>query len=143
MNAPRAPRQCPVCAANLMVSRLVCHTCGTGLVGEFDQPRFGALDAGDEEFLQVFLRSRGNMAAVQQILGVSASAVQDRFNDLLHKLGLDTEPTVGAGDEPLVEPATDPRSVIFTDLAAGRITVQQAATLLDVLDDDQGDPVRD
>ena len=67
--------------------------------------------------LEVFLRSRGNLRDVQSHLGVSYPTARQRFNDLLTRLGLD-------------EPVADPREVM-NDLAAGRISVEEAQSILE------------
>lgn len=67
--------------------------------------------------LEVFLRSRGNLRDVQAHLGVSYPTARQRFHELLGRLGLD-------------EPATDPNEVI-QELAAGRISVDEAQTMLE------------
>ena len=84
----RAPTACPVCDANLVTTRLGCHSCGTELVGAFGSCDFCALDAKDVDLLKVFLVSRGNMREVEKHLGVSYPTARLRFAQVLSKLGL-------------------------------------------------------
>jgi hypothetical protein len=112
-----APSTCPVCAQELLTTRLGCPSCHTEISGTFAQCRYCRLSAEDQALLEVFLRSRGNLRDVQAHLGVSYPTARQRFNDLLGRLGL--------GDA-----APDPDEVM-QELAAGRISVDEAQTLLE------------
>ena len=114
----RAPTHCPVCADGLFTLRLGCGSCGTEVSGAFASCGYCQLSDEDLQALQVFLRSRGNMRDLQAHLGVSYPTARQRFAELLARLGL--------GD-----PASEPvDAAILADLAAGRITVEQAEELL-------------
>lgn len=114
----RAPQECPVCSAALEVTRLGCASCGTELAGAFRQCPFCALDEAELETLTVFLTSRGNMREVEKHLQVSYPTARQRFGQLLDKLGL------GA------DPAAPDRDQVLADVAAGRISVDEAQRLL-------------
>ena len=116
----RAPSTCPVCSDRLVTLRVGCATCGTELSGQFEPCRFCRLDAADLEVLEVFLRSRGNLRDVQAHLGVSYPTARQRFGELLARLGL-AEP---------VAAVTDDSATVLEDLAAGRISVEEAEVLL-------------
>jgi hypothetical protein len=115
----RAPRECPVCAGDLVTTRLGCHTCGSELAGDFAACDFCALDPRELELLTVFLASRGNLREVEKHLGVSYPTARARFTDLLVKLGLAGEPA----------PVTT-REQVLEQVAAGTIAPDQAAALL-------------
>ncbi|TMZ62036.1 DUF2089 family protein, partial [Klebsiella pneumoniae] len=55
------PGDCPVCGAELHVTRLGCESCGTELSGRFASCAYCSLDAQDQKILGTFLVSRGNM----------------------------------------------------------------------------------
>ena len=116
----RAPSTCPVCSDQLITLRVGCATCGTELSGHFEQCRYCRLDARDLELLEVFLRSRGNLRDVQAHLGVSYPTARQRFNELLARLGF-AEPAAAA---------TEDSRTVLADLAAGRLTVDEAEALL-------------
>jgi hypothetical protein len=120
----RAPRQCPVCAERLRVTRLGCDACGTGISGDFEQCEFCALDAADRDVLRVFLASRGNIKELERHLGVSYPTARGRFDDLIRKLGL-TGPAQPAAAAP------DARLTTLQALAAGELDVEQARRLID------------
>ncbi len=115
----RAPTTCPVCSHDLITLRVGCPSCGTEISGQFEPCRFCRLDAADVELLEVFLRSRGNLRDVQAHLGVSYPTARQRFTDLLVRMGL--------GDS---RDQVDSASVL-RDLAAGRISVDDAEALLE------------
>lgn len=90
MRTPHRPlTTCPVCAGDLVTTRLGCRQCGTELVGEFGSCSFCALDDAELDLLRVFLTSRGNMRELEKHLGVSYPTARARYHDLLVKLGLD------------------------------------------------------
>ncbi len=113
---PAPPSTCPVCRDQLLTTRLSCPSCHTEISGTFAQCGFCQLSGEDQELLEVFLRSRGNMRDVQAHLEVSYPTARQRFNELLGRLGL---------DEPVVD--TD---AVVKDLAAGLISVDEAQALL-------------
>jgi hypothetical protein len=117
----RAPRECPVCASDLVVTGCGCPECGTGITGAFAMCRYCALSEDETEMLRVFLVSRGNMRELEKHLGVSYPTTRQRFADLLAKLGLeDATATARKAD----------RDKVLADLAAGRLSVEEAESLL-------------
>jgi hypothetical protein len=117
----RPPRECPVCASHLVVTGCGCPTCGTGISGEFRMCSYCALTDDETEMLRVFLVSRGNMRELEKHLGVSYPTTRQRFADLLAKLGL---------EDPSVASRKADRDKVLADLAAGRLTVDEAQSLL-------------
>ena len=118
MTATRsAPRQCPVCGDQLLLTRLSCGTCSTELSGRFESCEFCALTAEDRQMLKVFLASRGNMKDLERHLGVSYPTARARFDGLLQKLGID-------------RPAPPPNVEMLESLARGEIDVDEALKLL-------------
>ena len=115
MTATRsAPRQCPVCGDQLLLTRLSCGSCSTELSGRFEACEFCALTAEDRQMLKVFLASRGNMKDLERHLGVSYPTARARFDGLLQKLRIDRP----AAPSPNVE--------MLESLARGEIDVDEA-----------------
>ena len=115
MTATRsAPRQCPVCGDQLVLTRLSCASCTTELSGRFESCEFCALTADDRQMLKVFLASRGNMKDLERHLGVSYPTARARFDGLLHKLGI----------ERAAAPASNVE--LLESLARGEIDVDEA-----------------
>lgn len=119
MNGHRPPTDCPVCGDELVTTRLGCPSCGTELSGHFVRCRFCSLDAKEQELLDVFLASRGNLREVEKHLGVSYPTARARFTELLAALGLAGEPE-----------ATDARADVLAQVASGALSPQRAAELL-------------
>ncbi len=113
----RPPRACPVCQHDLVVTGLGCLDCGTALSGVFTQCSYCGLDDLDLETLRVFLVSRGNMRELATHLGVSYPTARQRYSDLLERLGLDV-------------PEPVERTKVLEDLAAGRVSIDEAEVLL-------------
>jgi hypothetical protein len=84
----RAPSSCPVCSADLLITRLSCTSCGTELTGSFAPCAFCALDDDARALLELFLLSRGNMKEVERRLGVSYPTARARVDALIDGLGL-------------------------------------------------------
>lgn len=116
----RPPRRCPVCDADLVITGCGCPECGTGISGAFAMSRYDALSTEELEMLRVFLVSRGNMRELEKHLGVSYPTTRQRFADLLVRLGF--EDASGA--------AKVDRDKVLADLAAARLTVDEAEALL-------------
>lgn len=159
MRTPHRPlTTCPVCAGDLVTTRLGCRQCGTELVGEFGSCSFCALDDAELDLLRVFLTSRGNMRELEKHLGVSYPTARARYHDLLVKLGLDAaegerpaagEDATGTGEEgvapdtpadapdgpadaaPEASPASgSTRDQVLARVAAGVLAPDVAADLL-------------
>jgi hypothetical protein len=114
----RPPRDCPVCSHRLALTRLGCPQCGTEISGGFAPCAYCGLSDEDLDLLRVFLVSRGNMKDLERHLGVSYPTARQRFADVLGRLGLEERPV-----------SVD-RERVLADLAAGRISVDQAEALL-------------
>ncbi len=115
--------RCPVCAEQLKVVRLECDACGTSLQGSFSLGRFHALAAEQLEFLEVFIRARGNFKDVERELGISYPTVRSRLDAMIRALGFPSQ----------VEPdrEVERRKEILRELAEGRIKPEDAASLLE------------
>lgn len=144
-------RTCPVCGGPMFISRLHCHQCGSALEGAFhlrgmpsgplpgaragaaraaraeDEARFGRLarlDAAQLDFVEAFLRCRGVIKNVEDMLGISYPTVKARLADVLNAMGFGPEEDLPDGDR------RRERREILADLAAGRISTEDAHRLL-------------
>ena len=117
----RPPRECPVCTSQLVVTGCGCPECGTGISGAFRMCSYCGLSADELEMLRVFLVSRGNMRELEKHLGVSYPTTRQRYADLLTKLGL---------EDPATATRKADRDKVLADLAAGRLSVDEAEALL-------------
>ena len=134
---------CPVCGDTMIVSRLTCLRCGSALEGSFhlagagslgpraarldEEARYGRLarlDATQLEFVETFLRCRGVIKNVEDMLGISYPTVRARLAGVLSAMGFGPEEELPAADQ------RRERREILADLAAGRITTEEAHRLL-------------
>jgi len=115
--------RCPICNESLRVVRLDCESCGTRLEGNFTLGRFQALNAEQLEFLETFIRARGNFKDVERELGISYPTVRSRLDAMIRALGFPSQA------EPDRE--VERRKEILRELAEGRIAPDDAASLLE------------
>jgi len=113
--------KCPACAEALEVRRLSCPHCGTVVEGRFELSRFDRLSAEQQEFLLLFLRSRGNIRDVERELHLSYPTVRSRLDAILKVLDLD-------GPEPT--PPRSRRVEVLEALARGDLSVDEAVERL-------------
>jgi hypothetical protein len=115
--------KCPICSHQLKVVRLECDSCGTRLEGSFSLGRFHALSPDQLEFLETFIRARGNFKDIERELGISYPTVRSRLDAMIRALGFPSQA------EPDRE--NERRKEILRELAEGRIAADDAATLLE------------
>lgn len=148
---PEVTGRCPMCESELVVTHLRCHTCGTGLEGNFRLTKFDRLPREQLRFVEVFLKNRGVIRDVERELNISYPTVRSRLDEVIRALGYDSAAAAAAaaagdggeageveqdGDQgppvPLPPPAPDPelRRRILEQVEAGEITADQAVQLL-------------
>lgn len=79
--------KCPVCGEELQVTRLSCNNCHTTIEGSFSACRFCRLTNEQKNFLEVFVKNRGNIKEIEKELGISYPTVRNRMEDLIESLG--------------------------------------------------------
>ena len=136
MNRPLS--NCPVCSGEIYVSEVSCEACGTQVHGKFATCQYCKLIPEQLQFVQVFLRNRGNISGVGEELGISYPTVTKRLDGILAALGLSA-----AKPEPIAEltltapePASSPdhrRRAILEMLDQGEITAEEATRELSAL----------
>ena len=117
--------KCPICTAELRVSRLECGSCGTRIEGSFSLGRFHSLSVEQLDFLEAFIRARGNLRDLERELGVSYPTIRSRLDAVIRALGYQSE------IEPDREAEAEKRKEILRELADGRIGPDDAAALLE------------
>jgi hypothetical protein len=118
------PGTCPVCHEGMIITRLHCPNCDVTVEGRFTLGRLAMLSPEQLEFVEVFLRCDGKIKRVEDELGVSYPTVRSRLNEVITAMGYEAP---GADDEALL---SGQRRQVLDDLAAGRITSQEAVKLL-------------
>lgn len=135
--AHRMPGRCPVCGETMVVTRLHCPACATTIEGKFDTCRFCQLSDEMRDFVETFIRSRGNIKEVERALGVSYPTVRGRLDAVIKELGysVDGEEPESSEDGEAAEASDDDdpggrRREILEAVKRGEISAQEAAARL-------------
>ncbi len=115
--AREAIGKCPVCGNETEVTRITCHSCDTVIEGHFSLCKFCKLTTDQRNFLDVFIKCRGNIKEVEKELGVSYPTVKNKLEDVASALGHKSEP---------VQEVPGRRKEILDKLNAGEISVEEA-----------------
>jgi len=106
---------CPVCDDILHVTELECDSCSTIIKGEFYLSKFSYLSKEHLYFVEVFLKKKGNIKAIEKELNISYPTVKKNLDDVILALGYNTD---------------NNRMDILNKLEIGEITLEQATELL-------------
>ena len=80
--------KCPSCEqSQYEITRLRCRNCGTTVEGTFGLSRLGSLPSEHQEFIEVFVRCRGNIKDVERELGISYPTVRGRLDRAIQAMG--------------------------------------------------------
>jgi hypothetical protein len=84
--------RCPVCDDQMYVTRLQCGNCQSALEGRFQLGPFQNLNSEQLQFLEVFIRCRGQNKAIQELLNISYPTVIKKVDELVMALGYERDP---------------------------------------------------
>ncbi len=118
----RLLQECPLCKTALKVRVLQCPSCHTKIEGTFDPPlsRLYSMSARDIDFIELFVRLRGNIKEMEKALGVSYPTVRSMLDGVIERLGY-----------PVRESSEKNRRLeIISQLEQGKITPEKAAELI-------------
>ncbi len=115
--------KCPVCDENMHITELKCSHCQTTIRGKFEQDKFSRLNPDQLKFVEVFIRSRGNIKEVEREMGISYPTVRNKLDEVIAALGYRVE------DSPDDEKA-EKRKEILDSLEQGEIDSGKAVELL-------------
>lgn len=115
-------QECPVCGGSLMVKVLQCPSCHTRIEGDFEPPksRLLYLPKKDLEFIELFIRVRGNIKEMEKALGVSYPTVRGMLEGIIEKMGYPVSKSVDIKK----------RAEIIDRLERGEINAAEAAEML-------------
>ena len=116
----RLVSKCPICGGRMHITQLHCGSCDTSLTGLFAPCKFCQLTAEQQEFVEVFLASRGNIKEVERLLGISYPTVRSRLDQIIEALGYRVE----------YQETDSHRKDILKALSDGEITAEEAIKLL-------------
>ncbi len=112
---------CPVCGGRMHVRELGCKSCDITVRGEFELSPFNALSKEELRFVEIFIRTQGNLREVQSELGLSYPTVKKALENVIRSLGYDVKP------EPVPEPED---SDVLRRLKSREISVEEAVERL-------------
>jgi len=112
---------CPVCGGRMHVRELGCKSCDITIRGEFELSPFNALSKEELRFVEIFIRTQGNLREVQSELGLSYPTVKKALDNVIRSLGYDVKP----------ETASDPDEAdVLGRLKSKEISVEEAVERL-------------
>ena len=123
------PQKCPSCASPLKVTQLTCVACGTGVVGNFELSPLLRLSNQSLQFLEVFVRNRGNVKEMARETGESYWAIRRQLDEVIEEMGF-------AVDAPSQTDLATRRQEILLQLSEGEISVEEAKKYLTSLGED-------
>ncbi len=115
--------KCPVCQENMEITEIKCNDCDTTIRGRFFLDKFSRLDPDQHHFVEVFIRSRGNIKEVEREMGISYPTVRNKLDEVIEALGYEPE------DSPDDNKAKK-RKEILDSLENGEIESQEAVEML-------------
>ena len=115
--------KCPTCSGELTITELHCHTCDTKIESQYATCRFCRLSKESLEFLENFVRNRGNVKEMERELGISYPTVRSRLNSVIAELGFEVS-AQQTDDLP------EQRRAILKRLDEGEISAAEAAELI-------------
>jgi len=118
--------QCPVCGGDMKVTELECSSCRTRVSGRFDPGKFSRLDEDQLEFVEVFVKLRGNIKEVEEELGISYPTVRKKLDVVIETLGFSPE-------ESPEDTKSEERTEVLDALDTGEIDFKQALKKLEKL----------
>jgi hypothetical protein len=119
--------KCPVCDADLVVTRLYCVNCNTTIEGHFaaEHTPFGHLSPEQMQFLLTFVRCEGRLNRMEDEMKLSYPPLRSRLNEIVRALGY--EP---GKEEPAAVLSPEERRNILEELDQGTITWDEAQARL-------------
>ncbi|MFA5524995.1 MAG: DUF2089 domain-containing protein [Tissierellales bacterium] len=111
--------RCPVCNHEMNVTRIHCDYCETTIEGNFTLCKFCRLNEDQKNFVEVFIKNRGNIKEIEKELGISYPTVRSKLENAIEALGY----SVKHG------PKVDKKEVL-AKLNTGEITADEAVKLL-------------
>jgi len=115
--------KCPGCKKELIVTRLCCPACNTTIKGTYSTCRFCKLSQESLDFIEIFIKNRGNIKEMERELGISYPTVRSKLDDVIKELGYEVE-------EENNSEVSAKRKEILQKLDAGEISASEAAEIL-------------
>src|SRR5512142_2493037 len=106
--------KCPVCGADLLVTRYHCEACDTVVEGRFENSAFPGLTTEQIDFVKTFVRCEGRINRIEQEQKWgSYPTIRNRLREVIRAMGY--EP----GKEEAPDVSDDQRRTVLEDLDSG------------------------
>ena len=112
--------KCPICGGDMEVVKTTCSNCNTSIEGHFTLCKFCRLTDEQKNFIEVFVKNRGNIKEIEKELGISYPTVRNKLEDVIEALGYSPKYSV-----PVVN-----KKEILEKLSSGEISSEEALKLL-------------
>lgn len=119
------PPHCPSCQHEMVVTELTCTNCDTAITGYYPLSVFSQLSDDSLQFLENFVRNRGNVKEMERETGESYWVIRNQLDKVIAEMGF--EETENPADLP------SQRKAILDQVSAGEISADEAARLLSEL----------
>lgn len=133
--------KCPVCGGDLVVTRLHCPACETGIEGSFEpggsrlqevftpeqlKPLlpFSHLSAEQLQFVLTFVRCEGRFNRMEEEMGLSYPTLRNRLNEIIRAMGFEPSREESQAGPQLPSPVE--RQQILDLLSNGEIDLEEA-----------------
>lgn len=128
---------CPVCNKDLHITHLACDHCHTEIKGEFSFSKFNYINKETLYFIEVFVKNRGNIKAVEKEMNISYPTVKKYLDEAITSLGY----SVDEDDEEPVRVKVQPVKIdevyiknkqqeILNKIKTGEIKVEEAIKII-------------
>lgn len=122
---------CPVCKHELEVVKLHCDHCETDITGTFSLSKFNYLEPEKLYFIEIFVKNRGNIKAIEKELNISYPTVKKMLDEVVIGLGY----TVTSDEEEEIKETkkdlrTQIKQTVLEQIEKGQISVEEALKAL-------------
>lgn len=117
------PLTCPACSHAMSVTELTCGHCHTTVRGDYTVPGLMKLSPEQMQFVEVFLRCRGNIREVERDLKISYPTVRSRLEQVIQSLGYQS-------DARAQEEVSQQTHQVLDALGTGELSFDEAYELL-------------
>jgi len=117
---------CPICKKELLVTKLECTHCDSKIEGSFMLSKFNYLETDKLYFIEIFIKNRGSIKAIEKELNISYPTVKKMLDDVILKLGYSLEQNeeeVPKKTKTIIENA---KASILEEIEKGKISVEEA-----------------
>ena len=126
----KAPCQCPICGDELNVTKLSCLKCKTNIEGQFTINKFSKLQEEQLEFIEIFIKCRGNIKDVEKDMGISYPTVRNKLEGVIQALGYSVDKYDYSEERKQNHNTNEKKQQILEGLEKGEISPQEAALQL-------------